>query len=316
MFVYLREPVGYSEKALEIYRGLGTLELRRPGFPDEESVLAQAEILVTRLDPIQKDLLDRLPKLRVIAVPTTGLNHIDLEETERRGIKIVSLKGRRDITDKIYATSELTVALILTLLRHVPSAHRQVLEGGWDRMQFVGREVSRKTVGIIGCGRLGSRVAMILQAMGATVVATDPHQPPERIPNGVERLPLEETLRRSDIVSIHVNLDEQTQDFFAGEAFAQMKPGAYLVNTSRGEVLDETALLAALTSGRLGGAALDVMSGEHPSGSHLRANPLVEYARSHENLILVPHIGGATVESMHLTEEAIANETSKLISTL
>jgi D-3-phosphoglycerate dehydrogenase len=315
MLTYVREPEGYSPLALETYRRLGEVVLRETGKPDDERALAEAEAMVIRLDPIRKDILDRMPKLRLIAVPTTGLNHIDTAETERRGIRIVSLKGRRDITEKIYATSELTVGLMLALLRRIPWAHGHVAaDEGWDRMRFVGREISRKTVGILGCGRLGSRVATILQAMGATVIATEPNQPPDKIPAGVEVVPLDELLRRSDILSIHVDLNPQTTKFFGAAEIAKMKPGAYLVNTSRGEVMDEAPVLAALESGHLAGAALDVMDAEHPSGSHLKGNGLVAFAKKSDRLILVPHIGGATLESMHLTEEAIADEAVAALS--
>lgn len=316
MNIYIREPEGYSKDALETYQKIGTVVMRKPGAPDDEQVIADATVMVIRLDPVRKDLLDRMPNLRVIAVPTTGLNHIDTAETERRDIKIVSLKGRRDITEKIYATSELTVGLILALLRHLPMAHGHVVDGGWDRMKFVGHEVSRKVIGLVGCGRLGSRVATILQGMGATIVVTDPNQSLATIPAGVELLPFHETLRRADVVSVHVDLNPQTTHFFGADQFAAMKPNAYFINTSRGEVLDEKALYDALVSGKLAGAALDVMDGEHPSGAHLVENPLVIYAKTHGNLILSPHIGGATEESMHLTEEAIANEVLKIISML
>lgn len=316
MTVYIREPEGYSAAAIETYRKIGTVVLRKPGMPDEEQALAEATVVVLRLDPVRKELLDRMPNLRVIAVPTTGLNHIDTAEAERRGITIVSLKGRRDITEKIYATSELTIGLMLALLRHLPAAHGHVVGGGWDRMKFVGHEISRTVIGLVGCGRLGSRVATILQGMGATIVATDPNQSVATIPAGVELLPLDETLRRADIVSIHVDLNPQTTHFFGAEQFASMKSGAYLINTSRGEVMDEAALLDALVSGKLAGAAMDVMDGEHPSGSHLSENLLVAYAKTHDNLILSPHIGGATEESMLLTEEAIADDVVKIISAL
>lgn len=313
--VVVREPEGYSEEALAIYAKLGSVTAQALSDEDLRDALQDAEVLVVRLGKVTAGLLACAPKLKIIASPTTGLDHIDVAEAERRGIRIVSLKGRRDITEKIFATSELTIGLILALMRHIPHAHAHALDGGWNRRAFVGHEISGKTVGIVGCGRLGSRVAEILYAMGARIVATDPYQQKENIPSSVERVSLNELLMQSDIVSVHVALTSETEKLFGREQFQLMKPGSYFVNTSRGHVVDETALLEALETSRLAGAALDVMNGEDGSGSHLAQNALRTYAQSHDNLILVPHIGGATHESMALTEQAIAREVLNILKT-
>ncbi|MFA6429359.1 MAG: NAD(P)-dependent oxidoreductase [Patescibacteria group bacterium] len=313
--VVIMEPAGYSPRALASYATIG--EVVQGPFATEEalrSALAEAEVIVIRLGKVPASLMEMAPKLRVIASPTTGIDHIDIPTAERRGIAIVCLKGKRDLLDKIYATSELTVTLILSLLRRIPAAHAHVTEGGWDRQRFIGTEVSGKTVGLIGCGRLGARVATILDAMGAKVIACDPYQPAEKIPACVTRLPLEEVLSVSDIVSVHVALSPETTRMIAEPQFALMKQGAFFINTSRGQVVDETALLHALESGHLTGAALDVMEGEDGDGRHLATNPLREYAKTHDRLILVPHIGGATHESMGLTEDAIAADVLTYLS--
>jgi len=306
--VVILEPEGYNPEALALYGELGSVSATRLEGEARRAALRDAEVIVIRLGDVRADLLAEAPNLKVIASPTTGLNHIDLAEVERRGIRIVSLKGRRDITEKIYATSEHTIALLLALLRHIPAAHAHVLNGGWDRQQFIGTEVSGKTIGIVGCGRLGSRVATILQAMGATVIAADPHQPSDHIPAGVLVVSLLELLSRADIVSLHVDLSDETTGMFDETAFAAMKPGAYVINTSRGQIVQEAALLHALESGHLAGAAIDVLNDESGDAHHLRENPLRAYAQTHGNLIITPHLGGATRESMGLTEIAIARE--------
>lgn len=313
--VVVLEPQGYSPVALETYASLGTVCAHPLREEERMSVCADAEVFVVKLGKVTAELMALAPKLRVIASPTTGLDHIDLAAAERRGVKIVSLKGKRELLDKIFATSELTVTLILSLLRFVPAAHRHVLGGSWNRQVFIGREVSGKTVGIVGCGRLGARVAIILQAMGARVIATDPYQAAERIPAGVTLVSLNELLDQSDIVTVHVDLRPENEKMFGTEQFTRMKPGAYFINTSRGQMVDETALLQALTSGHLGGAALDVMQGEDADGRHLEQNSLVAYARTHANLLFTPHLGGATWESMGVTEEAIAREVVQLLQT-
>ncbi len=310
--VVILESDGYSAEAFDIYRRLGSVVVGPWDEARLELELMEAEVLVIRLGKIDAAFLRKAPRLRMIASPTTGLDHIDLGEAERRGIRIVSLKGRRDITEKIYATSEHTVALMLALLRKLSAAHHHVTEvGGWERERFIGREISGKIVGIVGCGRLGSRVASILQSLGATVIAADPLLTSEQVPQDVELLSLEALLPKADIVSAHVSLTPETEGMFGASAFALMKDGAHFVNTSRGQMVDESALLRALESGRLAGAALDVMRGEDGNGSHLLSNPLREYAKTHDNLLLTPHIGGATRESMASTEIAIAEEVVK-----
>lgn len=307
-YTVILEPEQYSPSALALYAKLGSVSSERlPGERQAEE-LADARVIVIRLGRVTKELLDKVPNLQVIASPTTGLNHIDLEDVERRGIKIVSLKGRRDITEKVYTTSEHTVALLLSLIRRIPGFNQHVLQGGWDRQRFIGSEISGKTVGIVGCGRLGIRVAEILHAMGARIVGTDPYQSKDKIPSWIEMLSEKDLLQQSDIISLHVDLRPENEHMFSKEQFQAMKPGAFFVNTSRGQLVDESALLDALRSDRLAGAAIDVMDNEDPEGEHLKQNPLVEYAQTHENLLLTPHIGGATKESMAMTEDAIALE--------
>ena len=313
----IHESDGYSQEALDIYRRLGTIAVGPWEETRLEKELADAEVLVIRLGKINATLLSKAPRLRFIASPTTGLDHIDLAETERRGICVVSLKGCRDITEKIYATSEHTIALILALLRRLPAAHAHVVrDGGWERERFIGREISGKTFGIVGYGRLGSRVAMIAQAMGARLLATDPILTPDRIPSGITLLPLDQLLPQADIVSVHVSLTPETEDLFDERAFAMMRKDSFFVNTSRGQIVHEEALLHALETGWLAGAALDVMRGEDANGSHLLSSPLREYAKTHDHLLLTPHIGGATRESMALTEIAIAEEVTKQMASL
>lgn len=276
--------------------------------------LQDAEVLVIRLKNVDKTLMDKAPNLKIIASPTTGLNHIDLAEVEKRGIKIVSLKGRRDITEKIYATSELTVGLMFAVMRRIHDYHNHVMDGGWNRQRYIGQEISGKTIGFIGCGRLGIRVAEIVKAMGAKAIGTDPYQDPKNIPSFIEMMPEDDLLAQSDIVTLHAELRPDNEKMIGASQFSKMKKGAYFINTARGQLVDETALLQALESGHLAGAAIDVMDKEDQQATHLPGNPLLAYAKTHPNLVIVPHIGGATRESMGLTEIAIANEVTKQLS--
>lgn len=268
------------------------------------TAVSDADLLWVRLrNRIDREVIDAAPRLRAIATPTTGLNHIDLAHAGRRGIRIISLRGETAFLERIYATGEHTLALILALVRHVPESARQVTGGGWNRDLFRGRELHGKTAGIVGLGRVGRMVAGYLQALGMRVLAVDPALTESPVV-GVQLVRLEELLGQSDLVTLHVALTDQTRGFLGKTEFARMKSGVWFVNTSRGELVDESALLTGLTEGRIAGAALDVLCDERSSG--MKDHPLVAYARTHENLLITPHIGGCTLESMEQTEEFLA----------
>jgi D-3-phosphoglycerate dehydrogenase len=278
-------------------------DLDRAGL---ERAVRDAEVLWVRLrHRIDAALLDRAPRLEAIATPTTGLTHIDLEEVERRGIHLLCLRGETDFLRDIRATAEHTIGLMLSLLRRIPAAVDHVRGGGWNRDLFQGSELFGKTVAVVGYGRLGRIVARYLTAFDCRVLACDPHPPQPREGN-VEFLPLREALPLADIVTLHVNLTPQSRQFFGVREFQSMKPGSSFLNTSRGELVDETALLAALRSGKLAGAALDVLCEEQSSG--MGAHPLVQYSIDHPNLIVTPHIGGCALESMQKTESFLCEK--------
>jgi D-3-phosphoglycerate dehydrogenase len=199
----------------------------------------------------------------------------------------------------IRATAEFTVLMILAALRSLPGAVDHVQTGSWNRDLFQGRELFGKTVGIVGYGRLGRIVGRYLAAFDMRVLVHDPILQKASIP-------LRELLAASDIVTLHANWTLENDRFFDAACFNLMKPGSYFVNTARGELIDEKALLESLKSGKLAGAALDVLANE--PASDMRSHPLVEYARSHSNLIITPHIGGCTKESMEKTEIFLAKK--------
>lgn len=265
------------------------------------------EILVVRLGlKVDRPVLMAGKALRVIGTPTTGLDHIDLQAAQERGVAVLSLKGERLFLDQVYATAEHTYALLLCLMRHIPAAFEAVKRYEWRRDLYRGSELSGKALGIVGCGRLGSMVAHYGAAFGMRVLVYDPYL--ARIPDGaVAYSTLAELLAECDVISIHVPLNPQTEGMLAAEQLSLLPPGAVLINTARGAVLDETALLHALESGRLAGAAVDVICNEQNVGQGA-TNPLIEYARTHDNLIITPHIGGATQESIEKADLFIANK--------
>jgi D-3-phosphoglycerate dehydrogenase len=303
--VLIAESRGFSETALGVLREAAEVtvaDLDRPGLL---RAVAQAEALWVRLrHKIDQEVLAAGPGLRVVATATTGLSHIDLEAAEQRRVRVLSLAGETDFLREVRATAEHTVGLLLALLRQTPAAVDHVRQGGWNRDLFRGREVAGKTIGLVGYGRLGRRVAEYFLVMGARVVWSDPNV-------GGEGLTLAELLRASDVVSLHASLTPETRGFFGTRQFAAMRPGTWLINTARGELVDEAALLEALESGRLAGAALDVLEGEDSTG--MSDHPLVRYARRHANLLITPHLGGCTVESMEKTEQFLAEKLVALL---
>ncbi len=301
----MTESADFSPRAVALLRQVGEVILADFDRQNLLSAVSKAEVLWVRLrHQIDAEIMAAAPHLRIIVSPTTGLNHIDLKEAIRRGIHVMSLRGETEFLKDIRATAEHTVALIFALLRHIPAAVTHVQAGGWNRDRFKGRELHEKTIGVVGYGRLGRIVARYLQVFDTRVLTADPHVHPEEIESGITLVPLFDLLRESDLVTLHVNLDESTWQFFDAKHFAVMKPGAWFINTSRGELVDEEALLQALRSGQLAGAAVDVLCAESSSG--MANHPLVSYAREHENLIITPHIGGCTVESMEKTEYFLA----------
>lgn len=316
--ILVSESLNFSDAATNRLRSAGRVTLADLDRPGLLSAVRDVDTLWVRLrHTIDSEVMDRAPRLRLIATPTTGLNHIDLDEAARRGIRVISLRGETAFLDRIHATAEHTLALTFALLRHVPAASRHVTEGGWNRDLFRGRELRGKTAGVVGYGRIGRMVAACLQALGMKVLATDPavnRAAPGGPASEIEFVPLAALLERADLVTLHVVFNEKTRAFFGASEFARMKPGAWFINTSRGELVDEAALLQSLVNGRISGAALDVLSGENSSG--MSAHPLVQYARTHESLLITPHVGGCTSESMQATEEFLAEKVVAALASL
>jgi D-3-phosphoglycerate dehydrogenase len=246
-----------------------------------------------------RPVLERAGQLRVIATSSTGTDHLDLVAAAERHITILSLKNDTEFLDGITATAELAWGLLLAVVRRLPWATAAAFRGDWARDRFRGRQLSGKTLGILGYGRLGRMVAEYGKAFRMKVLACDVR--PVRPADGVTMVDFETLLRQSDVLSVHIHLTEETRGLLDERALARMKPGAVLINTSRGAVVNEAALLAALESGQLAGAGVDVICGEWDA--NLASHPLIRYANAHENLVISPHIGGVTYESQHLAME-------------
>jgi D-3-phosphoglycerate dehydrogenase / 2-oxoglutarate reductase len=300
--ILLAEPE-FSEAARRILSACG--EVVDYGSDEEfRRHLPDAEALVVGLDvAVRTSLLEQAPRLRVIASRTSQLLHVDVDEARRRGIEILSNEPAAPALRQTSSTAELAIALVLALARNLPWAFESLKQGRWERRRFGGSELQGKTLGLVGFGRLGRRVATYAAALGMDVVVSDPRLTgAEARRLGVESAPLEELLRRADVVSLHASYTPGSPPLLGERQLRALRPSALLVNTARGELVDEEALLDALAHGRLAAAAVDTLRGEEPDGSHLAGNPLVRYAATHDNLLIVPHLGGATAEATERTQ--------------
>lgn len=259
---------------------------------------------------IDAEVMDAAPALRTVITNTTGLNHIDLDHAKRRGIDIVSLRGETKFLHRIRATAEHTIALTLALLRRIPDAHVHACDGQWDRNLFRGSEIYEKTVGIVGYGRLGRIAARYFCAFDASVIIHSLDLTPGTVVDSLPVVGLPQLLADADIVSLHVNYEPENEGLFGKAEFDQMKPDAVFVNTARGELVDENALADALESGKLAGAAIDVVRGEQTHD--FAPSRLVQLARNLGNVVLTPHIGGNTHESLAKTELFLAKKLCRM----
>lgn len=258
------------------------------------AILPEYDALIVRsATKVTADVLAAGTRLRVVGRAGTGVDNIDLDAATRQGIVVVNAPASNSV-----AVAELTIGLILSLARHIPQAHGSVVAGKWERNRFMGFEVRSKTLGLIGLGRIGAEVARRARGLEMNVIAYDPVVSTERAAQlGVTLAPLEEVLAQADIVSLHVPLIDATRNLINATRLAQMKHGAYLINAARGGVVDETALLDAINSGHLAGAALDTYATEPPTGNSLIGHPRV---------ITLPHLGASTIEAQALTGVDVA----------
>jgi len=240
-----------------------------------------------------KKLLEKAKRLKVIATPSTGTDHIDRKFAEKKGISIIDIAKEYDLLDSFSATAEMSWCLLLALIRHLPTAFESAKKGHWARQKFSGQQLLGKTIGILGYGRLGKMMAQIALGFRMKVIACDIN--PVETP-GITFVDFNTLLAESDILSVHIHLNDETRNMFSDQTFSKMKNGAIIINTSRGAIIDEQALLRSLESGKIGGAGLDVIHGEWDTD--LQKHPLIQYANFHTNLIISPHIGGSTTESI------------------
>ncbi len=258
--------------------------------------LADAEALIVRsATRVSAKLLEGAPKLRVVGRAGVGVDNIDIEAATRRGVLVMNTPG-----GNAASVAEHMFALLLALARSVPQLNAALHAGRWEKSGSAGTELRGKTLGLIGLGRVGTEVARRARAFEMRVVAYDPHVPPEAAREAsVEPAALRDVLANADFLSLHAALSASTEKIIDAESLARMKPSSFLINTARGELVDEPALAEALRAGKLAGAALDVFAAEPPHNS-----PLLGLA----NVIATPHIAGSTREAQEEVGTLIAQQ--------
>lgn len=293
---FSKDVISRLKERFEILNPASTTDIKR--------ILEQVDVFWFRLaHQINGEVLTHHSRCKYLVTPVTGIDHIDEKLCRELGVNILSLRGEYEFLNKVRATAELTLALTLSLLRHITDAVEHTRNKLWQRDQFRGRELFEKKVGIVGYGRLGNICGNYFHAMGCKVAYFDT-ETKEHETWAHKCDSLEALLSYSDVVTIHVPFNESTRGMFNSSSIAQMKDASILINTSRGGIIEEEALLYALQSGKLSGAALDVLEGE----PNIKESRLIAYSLENRNLIITPHIGGNTYESFEKTEHFMAEK--------
>lgn len=259
-------------------------------------VIADYDALIVRGQTrVTAAVFDAAGRLKVVGRAGVGVDNIDLEAAKEHNVTVVNAP-----TSTTVAVAELAFGLLLALAREIPRADAGMKQGEWLKSQFEGIELNGKTLGIIGFGRIGMEVGKRAAAFGMSVITYDPNVSEHELERGsAEPVSLQDLFAWSDFISLHLPLNVQTRDLLGPMAFSQMKDGVRIISTARGGIIEETALLDALKSGKVAGAALDVFEQEPPGLTELVSHPRV---------IAVPHIGAQTAEAQSRAAEHIANE--------
>ena len=295
MRVLVTEPL--AESGLDLLRQEFEVDLRpelaTAGLADE--IAGYDALIVRSQTKVTAEVLDRAVRLKVVGRAGIGLDNVDVDSATRRGVMVVNAPQ-----SNIVSAAEHTMALLLAQARNIAQADAAVRSGSWERERFQGVELHGKTLGIVGLGRVGAMVAQRSAAFGMRLVGYDPYVSKDRARQmGVELMPnLEALLVQSDFVTIHLPRNPETEGLIGERELALMKQDARIVNTARGGIVDEKALVSALREGRLGGAALDVFATEPAPRSH----PLLNL----EHVVLTPHLGASTREAQDKTGTSIA----------
>ncbi|MCL9805102.1 NAD(P)-binding domain-containing protein [Flavobacterium amniphilum] len=312
MKILITESKDFSQKALEMLTVNNEVVIS--DIKDKENLIESikdVEVIFIRLRfNFDQAVLQHAKKLKYILSPTTGLDHIDIEYFNKCGGQVVSLKGETEFLNNIPSTAEHTWALLLTLFKKIPSSFEHVKKGYWNRDLFKGNNLRNKKIGILGLGRVGKQVAKFADVFGMEIQYFDI----KNVESEYKKVNSpEELFLNSDVVTIHIPYDSENHNYVDEKLLSRCKKGIILINTSRGGIWDEDYVAKLIHQNRIGGLATDVLKDEL-NGEKRISNPLVKLASGNDNIIITPHIAGATFESMNLTEEFIVSKFINLVS--
>ena len=294
-----------SPAAVEIFRTRGIDVDVKAGLKPAElrEIIGPYDGLAIRsATKVARELLEAAPNLKVVGRAGIGVDNVDVRTATQRGVVVMNTPHGNSIT-----TAEHAIALMFALARQIPEATASTKAGRWEKNRFLGVELSSKTLGVIGCGNIGSIVANRAQGLHMRVIAYDPYLTEARaLELGVEKVELPDLLSRADIITLHVPLTDATRNVLSADAIARCKPGVRIINCARGGLVDEAALANALRSGHVAGAALDVFETEPATDS-----PLFGL----ENVVCTPHLGAATAEAQENVALQVAEQMSDFLLT-
>ncbi len=297
MKILITDPI--EQSCIEILQREGFTVDVKTGLPPEEikKIISEYTAMIVRSGTqVTADIIECATSMKIIGRAGAGVDNIDVKAASRKGIIVMNTPGGNTLS-----TAEHTMSLMLSLARRIPQAHISMQAGKWERKKFMGTELFGKTLGIVGLGKIGREVATRSQSFGMNIIGFDPVLANDIASKmNIELVSLDELYRRSDIITVHTPLTEETKSLLNEKTIAQCKKGVRLINCARGGIIDETALLNALNSGHVAGAALDVFSIEPPP----KENLLLQ----HPNIVLTPHLGASTEEAQEKVAIQIAEQ--------
>ncbi|NTU41504.1 MAG: phosphoglycerate dehydrogenase [Nitrospirales bacterium] len=287
-----------SSNGIDILKNAGLEVDVKTGLKPEElkAIIGDYHALIVRsATKATAEIIEAATNLKVIGRAGSGLDNVDKAAASKKGIVVMNTPGGNTIT-----TAEHTIAMMFSIARKIPQANSSMAEGKWEKKKFMGVELFKKILGVVGLGNIGGEVAKRAQGLGMTVIAYDPFLSEEKAKSmGIEKVEIPELIRRAEFITIHTPLTDETRNLIRTETIATMKDGAFVLNCARGGIVNEKDLLEALNSGKIAGAALDVFEKEPPVD-----NPLV----GHEKVVCTPHLGASTQEAQENVAIAVAEQ--------
>lgn len=293
--IYLGPNEGFESASKELGLNFELFNLK-PNSKEINQHIVDADAILdaSMKTQIDDNLLDKAKNLKIISCATTGSDHISNKSIIEKEISLNTLKEDKNLIQNLTPAAELSWTLLLACARKLNSALNDVKAGNWDREKFPGVMLNGKTIGIIGCGRIGLWMARYARAFGMNIIGYDPKN--IDLPEYITQVDLDEIFKNSDFITLHVHLSDETRGLVSSSLIKKCKKNVIIINTSRGQIIDETALLEGLKNGNIGAVGLDVVSDE----PNIEKSSLVKYAVENENVLITPHCGGFSPDAVKI----------------